>query len=61
MSEPDVEWYVNRIKTMLGEIDKLAFESTATNSIKEIISSNTDEIEITLHRIIRKLGGAPLK
>jgi hypothetical protein len=61
MSEPDVEWYVQRIKTMLGEIDKLIFESSASNSIKEIISSNTDEIEITLHRIIRKLGGAPLK
>jgi len=61
MSEPDVEWHVQRIKTMLGEIDKLVFESSATNSIKEIISSNTDEIEITLHRIIRKLGGAPLK
>lgn len=61
MSEPDVEWYVQRIKTMLGEIDKLVFESSAPNSIKEIVSSNTDEIEITLHRIIRKLGGASLK
>ena len=57
MSEPNVDWYVHRIKTMLGEIDKLIFESTATNSIKEIISSNTNEIEINLHTIIRKLGG----
>lgn len=55
MSEPDVEWHVNRIKVMLGEIDKLIFESNLTNSVKEIISSNTNEIEIYLHTIIRKL------
>ena len=55
MSEPELEWYVHRIKVMLGEIDKLIFESSATNSIKEIISSNTNEIEINLHTIIRKL------
>ena len=55
MSEPETNWYINRIKVMLGEIDKLIFESSATNSIKEIISSNTNEIEIALHTIIRKL------
>lgn len=40
---------------MLGEIDKLIFEKHTTNSIKEIISSNTNEIEIDLHTIVRKL------
>jgi hypothetical protein len=55
MSEPDVNWYIHRIKVMLGEIDKLVFEPTMTNSKREIISSNTNEIEINLHIIIRKL------
>ncbi len=55
MSEPDVDWYIHRIKAMLGEIDKLVFEDTMTNSKREIISSNTNEIEINLHTIIRKL------
>lgn len=55
MSEPNVDWYVNRIKVMLGEIDKLVFEPIMTNSKREIISSNTNEIEIMLHTIIRKL------
>jgi hypothetical protein len=58
MSEPEVEWYVHRIKVMLGEIDKLAFTSNMTNSIKEIISHNTNEIEIDLHIIMRKLKDA---
>lgn len=57
MSEPDVDYYVNRIKVMLGEIDKLVFEPTMTNSKREIISFNTNEIEINLHIIIRKLKG----
>ena len=55
MSEPDVDWYIHRIKVMLGEIDKLVFEDTMTNSKREIISYNTNEIEINLHTIIRKL------
>lgn len=56
MSEPEVEWYINRIKVSLGEIDKLVLTSSnLTNSIREIILSNTDEIEINLHTIIRKL------
>ncbi len=55
MSEPDVNWYVHRIKVMLGEIDKLVFEETMTNSKREIISHNTNEIEINLHIIMRKL------
>lgn len=59
MSEPDVDWYINRIKTMLGEIDKLVLEPyPMTNSKKEIISHNTNEIEINLHTIIRKLKNA---
>ena len=56
MSEPDVDWYVNRIKVMLGEIDRLIFEGILTNSKIEIISSNTNQIEIYLHTIIRKLN-----
>lgn len=56
MSEPEVEWYVQRIKVMLGEIDSLVLTSpNLTNSIREIISHNTNEIEINLHTIIRKL------
>jgi hypothetical protein len=56
MSEPDVEWYVQRIKSLLGEIDNLVFTSLhLTNSIRDIISSNTNEIEIRLHTIIRML------
>lgn len=55
MSEPDVEWYINRVKVMLEEINKLIFEPTMTNSKREIISYNTNEIEINLHIIIRKL------
>lgn len=56
MSEPEVEWYINRIKILLGEIDSLILTSpNLTNSIREIISFNTNEIEIILHTIIRKL------
>lgn len=59
MSEPPVDWYVHRIKQMLGEIDKLIFEGPLTNSKIEIISFNTNEIEINLHTIIRKLRDSP--
>lgn len=56
MSEPEVEWYIERIQKMLGEIDMLVLTSShLTNSIKEIISHNTNEIEINLFTIIRKL------
>lgn len=56
MSEPEVEWYIQRIKIMLGEIDSLVLTSpNLTNSIREIISHNTNEIEINMHTIIRKL------
>lgn len=55
MSEPNVDWYINQIKIMLGEIDKLVFEPIMTNSKRKIISFNTNEIEINLHTIIRKL------
>jgi len=61
MSEPEVEWYIHRIKVMLGEIDSLVLTSpNLTNSIREIISSNTNEIEINLHIIIRKLKGVKI-
>lgn len=56
MSEPNVDWYLDRIKMMLGEIDKLTFEETVTNSKRKIISYNTNEIEINIHTIIRKLS-----
>lgn len=57
MSEPEVQWYVEQIQRRLGEIDKLVLttQGSLTNSIKEIISSNTNEIEIDLFTIIRKL------
>lgn len=56
MSEPEVGWYIERIQSMLGEIDKLVLTSNQmTNSIREIISHNTNEIEINLFTIIRKL------
>lgn len=56
MSEPEVDWYVQQIKRLLGEIDTLVLTSPSlTNSIREIISHDTNEIEIDLHTIIRKL------
>ena len=56
MSEPNVDWYVEQIKRRLGEIDKLILTSDhLTNSIREIISSATNEIEIDMHTIVRKL------
>lgn len=54
MSEPDVDWYIDRIKVMLREIDNLISEPM-TNSKREIIFYNTNEIEINLHTIIRKI------
>lgn len=59
MGEPDVDWYIQQIKRMLGEIDTLILTTPhLTNSIREIISYNTNEIEIKLHTIIRKLKDA---
>lgn len=55
MSEPEVAWYVDRIKVMLGEIDTIVLTRDLTNAMREIISHNTNEIEIDLHIIIRKL------
>lgn len=55
MSEPEVEWFIQRIKAMLGEIDTLVLTGELTNAKREIISFNTNEIEIDLHTIIRKL------
>lgn len=55
MSEPDVEWYIERVKQLLQEIDRLIHSPVITNSIKDIISYDTNEIEIDLHAIVRKL------
>lgn len=56
LSEPDIEWYIQQIKRKLGEIDTLILTTPhLTNSIREIISYNTNEIEIDLHTIVRKL------
>ena len=56
MSEPEVEWYIDRIKKMLSEIDSFIHEPyVLTNSVREIISYNCNEIEINLYVIIRKL------
>lgn len=55
MSEPEVGWYIHRIEVMLEEINELASESVMTNSKREIISFNANEIMINLYAIIRKL------
>lgn len=55
MSDPDVDWYVKRIIENLKDIDKFVAESNLTNSIREIIHHNTNEIELKLYTIIRKL------
>lgn len=56
MSEPEVEWFIERIKAMLREIDTYIHEPyIITNSLREIISHNCNEIEIDLYTIIRKL------
>jgi len=55
MSEPDVEWYVSCIVENLKDIDKFIDEPHLTNSMKEIIHYNTNEIELKLYTIIRKL------
>jgi hypothetical protein len=56
MSEPEVEWFVERIKIMLQEIIDLIHEPTITNSKREIISFNANEIETDLVIIVRKLN-----
>ena len=59
MSEPEVEWYIDRIKMMLAEIDGLISvcpsQNFLTNSIREIIQHNVNEIEINMFTVIRKL------
>ncbi len=55
MSEPEVEWYIDRVKMMLVEIDGLVSGAYLTNSIREIIQHNCNEIELNLYTIIRKL------
>mgnify|MGYP001563045802 FL=1 len=52
MSEPEVEWYIDRVKMMLVEIDSLVSGAYLTNSIREIIQFNCNEIEIDLYTII---------
>ena len=55
MSEPEVRYYIDRVKIMLEEINRLVCEGDITNSKREIILFNTNEIEINLHTIIRKI------
>ncbi len=55
MSEPCVEWFVERIRIQLREIDNLVNGQVMTNSMREIIKFDTNEIEINLHTIVRKL------
>lgn len=58
MSEPDIPWHIGRIKDMLEEIDKLVREETMTNSKREIITFNTNEVWIHIYAIIRQLKDA---
>ena len=55
MSDPDIEWYINCIIENLKDIDRFVDEPFLTNSMKEIIHLNTNEIEIKIHTIVRKL------
>lgn len=55
MSEPEVQWYIDRFRERVEEINRLTFESIGPNSIKEIIRHNCNEIEIDLYTIIRKV------
>jgi len=55
VSEPDVDWYVKCIIDNLKDIDKFVDEPHLTNSMKEIIHNDINEIEIKLYTIIRKL------
>lgn len=55
MSEPDVDWYIKCVIENLKDIDKFVDEPHLTNSMKEIIHHNINEIEIKLYTIIRKL------
>lgn len=56
MSEPPIDYFIERIKVMLREIECLADEQTMTNSKREIIRFNTGEIELNLYIIMRKLS-----
>lgn len=55
MSEPDVEWYIKCIQENLKDIDHFIDEPHLTNSMKEIIHHDVNEIEIKLYTIVRKL------
>lgn len=55
MSEPGIEWFVEKIDKMLDEIDNLVAEELMTNSKREIIYFNTNQVKIDLHVIMRKL------
>ena len=55
MSEPEVGYYIDRIKIMLEEINRLVCEGDITNSKREIILFNTNEIELNMHIIMRKI------
>jgi predicted ATP-dependent serine protease len=55
MSEPEVQWYIDRTKDMLTEIKSLITEKHVTNSMREIVLHDLEEIEMNLIVIIRKL------
>jgi len=55
LSEPEVGYYIDRIKIMLEEINRLVCEGDITNSKREIILFNTNEIELNMHIIMRKI------
>lgn len=55
MSEPDVPYAIGRIKELLEEVDKLVDEPIMTNSKREIIKFNTNEVWHHIYFIIRKL------
>jgi GTP-binding protein EngB required for normal cell division len=55
LSEPDIDWYIQQNNRLIKEIEQLMDSHTLTNSMREIILHNTNEIEINFHVIMRKL------
>lgn len=54
MSQPDKEWILRQIKIKLDEIDKfVSTDIPLTNSMREIIRHNTNEIELKIYELIR--------
>jgi len=55
MSEPEVQWYIDRTREQLTEIRSLVSEKHVTNSMREIVLHDLEEVETNLFTIIRKL------